>query len=66
MKALNKFLMASCISGVLLAGSGCMSDRSTTAQSHSDDAWCSVHPKQCDNKDWCAQHADRCTSAGGN
>jgi hypothetical protein len=67
MKSFRHMLMASGLLFTLLSGAGCMSNESTasTARTH-DDAWCTAHPKQCDNQDWCAKHADKCTGAGGN
>jgi hypothetical protein len=61
----RRMILASGILGLLLSTSGCMSGRSDTAQAH-DDAWCSAHPKQCDNQDWCSKHSGQCSSAGGN
>jgi hypothetical protein len=66
MLSMKRMVLASGMLALLVGTSGCMSDRSsTTAQSH-DDAWCSAHPKQCDNQDWCAKHSGQCSSAGGN
>jgi hypothetical protein len=63
---INRIVLASGALGLLMAASGCMSDRSDTMAQAQDDAWCSAHPKQCDNKDWCAKHSGQCSSAAGN
>jgi hypothetical protein len=62
MKHFNQFIGASGVALVMLSGAGCMSNGSTTAQSHND-AWCSSHPKQCDNQDWCAKNPGQCGTA---
>jgi hypothetical protein len=62
MKVVNQFITASGVTLMLLSGAGCMSSGSTTARAH-DDAWCSAHPKQCDNKDWCAKNTGKCAAA---
>ena len=61
MKSLTQMFLSSSVALVLIAGAGCMSNGSTTAQAH-DDAWCSSHPKQCDNKDWCAKNPGQCAT----
>jgi hypothetical protein len=62
MKSLNQLLLASSAGLVLLGSVGCMSTGPATAQSQ-DEAWCSSHPKQCDNKDWCAKNPGKCSTA---
>jgi hypothetical protein len=62
MKIVNQLISAGGVALLSLSSSGCMSNGSTTAQAH-DDAWCSAHPKQCDNKDWCAKNPDRCSAS---
>jgi hypothetical protein len=65
MKFVNQIVWPFGLTLMLLSGSGCVSNGSTTAQSH-DDEWCSNHPKQCDNKDWCAKNAGKCSTASTN
>jgi hypothetical protein len=60
----SQFVIASTTAFALLSGGGCVSNGSprtlSTAQSH-DDAGCSSHHKQCDNQDWCAKNAGKCS-----
>lgn len=66
MLSTNRMMLLSGAFALLVGTSGCMSNGSGTTAQSNDDAWCSAHPKQCDNKDWCAKHSDRCSSAAGN
>jgi hypothetical protein len=66
MRSGQTIISVSSIAAMLLCASACVSNSPTTAQTQ-DDAWCSNHPKQCDNKDWCAKNAGKCaTSSSGN
>src|ERR1700729_92217 len=61
MTSLVQIVAASSVALLLLSGAGCVSNGSATAQAH-DDAWCSNHPKQCDNQDWCAKNTGKCST----
>jgi primase-polymerase (primpol)-like protein len=66
MKSITQFVATTGVLVALLSTSACVSNGASTAQTQ-DDAWCSNHPKQCDNKDWCAKNAGKCaTSSSGN
>jgi hypothetical protein len=66
MRPINRLGIATGVAFFVISTSACVSNNPSTAQSQSD-TWCSNHPKQCDNQDWCAKNAGKCaTSSGGN
>jgi hypothetical protein len=55
-----------CLMSVLNV-SACVSNNAPASAAQSqDDTWCSNHPKQCDNKDWCAKNAGQCATSSTN
>jgi hypothetical protein len=63
MKPAKPLINALTLLAVALAATACVSSSPpATAQSH-DDTWCSSHPKQCDNQDWCAKNAGKCATS---
>jgi hypothetical protein len=66
MSSTNRMILLSGVFAMLAGTAGCMSNGSGATAQSQDDAWCSAHPKQCDNKDWCAKHSAQCSGPGGN
>jgi hypothetical protein len=63
MNPVKPLIYASTLFAAMLSATACVSNSPpATAQSH-DDTWCSSHPKQCDNQDWCAKNAGKCATA---
>jgi hypothetical protein len=61
MNPLKPLIYVSTLLAVMVSAA-CVSGAPATAQSH-DDTWCSNHPKQCDNRDWCEKNAGKCATA---
>lgn len=63
MNPTKPLIYAATLAAMMLSATACVSSNPPATASSHDDNWCSSHPKQCDNQDWCARNAGQCASA---